>query len=518
MTLIALNRQLKKNRKSIERARKNKNWTKHLLSETFENSQTSNAKCFSKKKWKIECSCVNVDSIARLRFCSKVNMIFASSTMISKWCFEIKKHLNFDDVNFKWRVRHAYDDKALFLVKLSRDDYFYFARSNDQKFSYKVNCSNMICVISIDCYDDQVVKIFQNYIQSFTSKEKRKSSRQLVTYSIVWDRAIVDETHLKVNKNSRTIQRMRMFDRDTSQKSTRKWFLFDTSFERDSKQIATWMRTLQNNIKKWFNSSTILKWKMTNEYRVTLKNCTKQKLKELDKKHQKLFKKIFEKIKSSEKEKHEKEKQDHIEMLSKILQTIWLRRNVETSRFFDHSLVMLLKHKYIILKCKISKVSQRMFQTRIDKINQKLRVTIEKRRQIWQAEKNNSLDKLYSTTTTNVWMRLNRKLRILNIFSTLKNIDETKNLEWTSAKITKNKWTSKNFESNHVIVKSSYSQNIDELTNHVNASKLTKIRNLIKNDWEREEKIVFCTMSSINALILYWVSRLHLLLDSSFWS
>ena len=178
---------------------------------------------------------------------------------------------------------------------------------------------------------------------------------------------------------------------------------------------------------------------MTNEYRVTLKNCTKQKLKKLNKKHQKLFKKIFEKIKSSEKEKHEKKKQNHIEMLSKILQTIWLRRNVETSRFFDHSLVMLSKHKHIILKCKISEASQRVFQTRIDKINQELRVTLEKRRQIWQVEKNNNLDKFYSTTTTNVWMRLNRKLRILSIFSVLKNIDETKNLEWTSVEITKNK-------------------------------------------------------------------------------
>ena len=294
--------------------------------------------------------------------------------------------------------------------------------------------------------------------------------------------------------------------------------MFNTSFERDSEQIATWMRTFQDNIKKWFNSSTISRWKMTNEYRVTLKNCTKQKLKKLNKKHQKFFKKIFEKIKSNEKEKHEKEKQNHLEMLSKILQTIWLRWNVETSRFFDHSLVMLSKHKHIILKCKISKASQRMFQTRIDKINQELRITIEKRRQIWQAERNNSLDKFYSTTTTNVWMRLNRKLRILSIFLALKNIDKTKNFEWTSAKITKNKWASKSFESNHVIVKSSYWQNIDELTNHVNASKLTKIRNLIKNDWEREEKIVFCTMSSVNTLILYWVNRLHLLLDSSFWS
>ena len=67
-----------------------------------------------------------------------------------------------------------------------------------------------------------------------------------------------------------------------------------------------------------------------------------------------------------------------------------------------------------------------------------------------------------------------------------------------------------------VEVQSPYERNIAMLKRGANAPKLANIRRLMRTEWKDEKKAVFCTMGSVNALILYWVRYIPLLCVSQF--
>jgi len=55
-------------------------------------------------------------------------------------------------------------------------------------------------------------------------------------------------------------------------------------------------------------------------------------------------------------------------------------------------------------------------------------------------------------------------------------------------------------------VKSFYEKHILNIIFKVNCSKIKAINMLINDVWNKNKKIVFCIMSSMNVLIFYWVS------------
>ena len=120
---------------------------------------------------------------------------------------------------------------------------------------------------------------------------------------------------------------------------SRKWFFIDIFFERDLKQIVYWIEILQNNNNIWINLKFFNDWNIDNDYFKKLKNCTCQKLLQLNIIHQKFINvnKFNSKIKS-----------EHLTILTNVLKTLWLRRNFETSFFFDYKLMILSKHYYFI--------------------------------------------------------------------------------------------------------------------------------------------------------------------------
>ncbi len=66
------------------------------------------------------------------------------------------------------------------------------------------------------------------------------------------------------------------------------------------------------------------------------------------------------------------------------------------------------------------------------------------------------------------------------------------------------------FETNHLYdlkrVKSFYEKHIFKVIFEMNCIKIKAINELINHVWDKNEKIVFCIMNSMNALILYWIS------------
>ena len=127
-----------------------------------------------------------------------------------------------------------------------------------------------------------------------------------------------------------------------------------------------------------------------------------------------------------------------------------------------------------------------------------------------------------------------RRLRVLSFFSRLEILNAIKHLEYKELKnrSSKNEWV-KNCSSSLLIyelkmINSSYELNIQVICDHKYCSKIATINHLIDRRWNKREKIVFVTMKSTNALILYWVSQWytvhmlmreivnHLLIVSSF--
>jgi hypothetical protein len=99
-------------------------------------------------------------------------------------------------------------------------------------------------------------------------------------------------------------------------------------------------------------------------------------------------------------------------------------------------------------------------------------------------------------------------MRILNIFSRLKTLSATKSLSFTNDENIKNEWITlidkKTYELK--MTNSSYELHIENICSIENCFKMKTINILITRTWNENEKTIFITMRSTNALILYWVN------------
>ena len=97
------------NKKNVIDARKKKNRKRHLIKKTFENSQSTNAKCFLNNSHNIWCSCVDLNSINRFNSHESDNLIVESTTLIFMWLKKIDKHMIKNNSMFSWQFCYAYD-------------------------------------------------------------------------------------------------------------------------------------------------------------------------------------------------------------------------------------------------------------------------------------------------------------------------------------------------------------------------------------------------------------------------
>ena len=189
-------------------------------------------------------------------------------------------------------------------------------------------------------------------------------------------------------------------------------------------------------------------------------------------------------------------------ILTNVLKTLWFRRNLETSFFFDYKLMILSKHYCFIRDCFTKFETQKMYNNFIAKIHIEMKKTLAIKKQKWID--NDRIDEP-PKMMTNMWMKMNRTLKILNIFSTFAFNSKTKDFQWTEKELIVQKWTKKirNDLNNLTKMNSSYERQIETFIDSWYTSKIAEIKRII--DLRSLKKIVFVIMNSINAMILYWI-------------
>ncbi len=99
-------------------------------------------------------------------------------------------------------------------------------------------------------------------------------------------------------------------------------------------------------------------------------------------------------------------------------------------------------------------------------------------------------------------------LKVLSTFLHLEQLSEIQLLAFSEEEDWKKRYV--HFETDHFYdlkrVEFLYKKHILEIIFEMNCIKIKVINEFINHVWNKNEKIVFCIMSSMNALILYWVS------------
>jgi hypothetical protein len=102
-----------------------------------------------------------------------------------------------------------------------------------------------------------------------------------------------------------------------------------------------------------------------------------------------------------------------------------------------------------------------------------------------------------------------RKMRVLSTFSRLSTLSNTVSLKFTDMKNIDfdHNWVRMTFNRLYELqtIDFFYERHIEDIYAFENSLKIKIIHALITKTWKLEKKTVFCIMSSINALILYWV-------------
>ena len=133
-------------------------------------------------------------------------------------------------------------------------------------------------------------------------------------------------------------------------------------------------------------------------------------------------------------------KNEHLTILTNVLKILWFWRNFETSFFFDYKFMILSKHHCFIRNCFTRFETQKIYDDFIAKIYIKMKKTLAIKKQKWI---NNDWINESSKMTTNIWMKMNRTLKILSIFSTFVFNSKTKNFQWTKEELIVQKWAKK---------------------------------------------------------------------------
>ncbi len=276
-------------------------------------------------------------------------------------------------------------------------------------------------------------------------------------------------------------------------KKSCKWFITDTFFKRSFFQMMTWMNMLMIDLivnqHEWV-------WKEKKAHRVNLKYCTYQSLKDMNKIHTKIIK--IQEINSQVIQKY-------IKQLETVCNTLWLRRDINQSMFFNFLFTNVKLNEHQDIDCSLSSRFNKLVNFSVMTIIDQLRKKMNKKKQDWI---NNHCIKIESQLNINNWMMKVCWFRVLNTFSHLEQLSEIQSLVFSEVKDWDKKYVC--FEINHLYdlkkVESFYEKHILEIIFKINCIKIKAINMLINDVWNKNEKIVFCIMNFMNALILYWVS------------
>ena len=203
------------------------------------------------------------------------------------------------------------------------------------------------------------------------------------------------------------------------------------------------------------------------------------------------------------------ERQLYIQHLRSILQLLFLSRNFQKSRMHDKFIIKLNSMRYRKTICYLKSKNLQHINELIKKIDKKTQKLHDKRMKRWQQNlKNNSnLKILQSQFQIFNWFIKVRLSQMMSSFFAFYNYHiYFYNYELTEAEIKKKKWirlNSRNKVYDLQTTDSFYERKIETLINTINNSKMIALKNILNKN--ENEKIFIICMSSINALIIYWI-------------
>jgi hypothetical protein len=352
------------------------------------------------------------------------------------------------------------------------------------------DASTIVIITTKECYHQHVDQLFaQKTVFKRTSRSR--STIIEVSMNFAWDRACIDETHTEQKFNNEAVLMFKKINFHV-----RKWFLIETSFESSSEQMIFWIQILQFDWTQNLISSTN-SWSRLKQYRLQLKHCTFDKIKIFSSIHKRFLKSNVE---------NESKLSNYIDKLSIVLNILWLRRIIDRFKFFDQSLIDVLFNIHQSIICSLSERLQIVVNNQIDIITKRLKNELTNAIIKW---KHNSRILSRSKMNINNWLMMTRRIRILSIFSRLKILSETTSLSFTEQENTKNEWVT--LKKNRIYelqeINFLYELYLNDICFVEYCLKIVAINELITLKWNKKKKIVFMTMRSTNALILYWINN-----------
>ncbi len=185
--------------------------------------------------------------------------------------------------------------------------------------------------------------------------------------------------------------------------------------------------------------------------------------------------------------------------------TLWLQRDINLLKFFNSFLTDVKLNKHQDVDCKLSLMFNELVNFSVMTIIEQLQKNKDRKMQEWRAQK--CIENQFQININN-WMMKVHWFKVLSTFLHLEQLSETQLLAFFEEEDWKKRYVC--FETDHLYdlkkVKSFYEKYILEIIFEMNCIKIKVINKLINHVWNKNEKTVFCIMSSMNALILYWVS------------
>ncbi len=205
----------------------------------------------------------------------------------------------------------------------------------------------------------------------------------------------------------------------------------------------------------------------------------------------------------AEKETDQNIKNWHIRLLTDVLETLWLKWSATQFFFFSNLLTQVIVNTHYVINCSL-------FTRYNELVNSSLMIIIDQLKKEHVVAKvnwvNNSCIGSELSINVNNWMMKVQQLRVLSSFSWLRELNNIKSLAFSNVEDWERNWVRMKKKQLYELKECSslYKKHIVNICLKDNCTKIKVINDRIK-EWNKDKKTVFCFMSSMNALILYWV-------------
>jgi len=347
--------------------------------------------------------------------------------------------------------------------------------------------SHTIIIITRESYSDHIKQIMKDTHYSSKLSRSRKAQQPMHIYwKIFWDRVVANKAHFEVTPTSETIQLFK------NKPKAQKWFLTNISFEWSFAQITGWIEILKTS--DWTEQQKYSLWSEKEAHCAKLPLCTVFSLCQMRKMHDCIV---------AEKETDQNIKNQHIRLLTDVLKTLWLKQSATQFLFFDNFLTQVIVNTHYVINCSLFTRYNELVNSLLMIITDQLKKEHAVAKINWV--NNSHIDSELSINVNN-WMMKMQQLKVLSSFSQLKELDNIKSLVFSNIEDWERNWVHMKKKQLYELEECNffYKKHIVNICLENNCTKIKAINDRIK-EWDKDEKTVFCFMSSMNALILYWV-------------